>query len=76
MKKMTTTNYVTTKKKAIASKLRKLADDMEEISEQMNSLKEEKELKEWKEWSVFSLELSGSSEIVKEWADEIDETIK
>ena len=49
---------------------------MEEISEQMNSLKEEKELKEWKEWSVFSLELSGSSEIVKEWADEIDETIK
>ena len=72
---MTTTNYVTTKKKAIASKLRKLADDMEEISEQMNSLKEEKE--RWSVFSIESIELIGSMKnIINEWANEIEETIK
>ena len=75
MKKMTTTNYVTTKKKAIASKLRKLADDMEEISEQINSLKEDKE--RWSVFSIESIELIGSMKnIINEWANEIEETIK
>jgi hypothetical protein len=58
------------KKKAIASRLRKLADDMSDIAELMDVFKEDKE------WSLYRSELSGSSEIVNEWADEIEETIK
>ena len=45
---MTMTNDATTRKKAIAIKLRKLSDDIDEISDQINSLKEDKE-----RWSVL-----------------------
>lgn len=72
---MTTKNDAATRKKAIASKLRKLADDMEEISEQINSLKEDKE--RWSVFSIESIELIGSMKnIINEWANEIEETIK
>lgn len=59
-----------TKKKVIAIKIRKLADDMDEISEQMNSLKEDKE--RLYVFSIESIELIGSiKNIINEWANEI-----
>ena len=70
MTKMKTTIDGATKKRVIASRLRKLADDMSDIAERMDAFKEDKE------WSLYSSELMGSSEIVKEWADEIESTIK
>lgn len=72
---MTMTNDAATRKKAIASKLRKLSDDIDEISEQINSLKEDKE--RWSVFSIESIELIGSMKnIINEWANEIEETIK
>jgi hypothetical protein len=72
---MTMTNDATTRKKAIAIKLRKLSDDIDEISEQINSLKEDKE--RWSVFSIESIELIGSMKnIINEWANEIEETIK
>lgn len=69
------TNDATTRKKAIAIKLRKLSDDIDEISEQINSLKEDKE--RWSVFSIESIELIGSMKnIINEWANEIEETIK
>jgi len=48
---------------------------MEEISEQINSLKEDKE--RWSVFSIESIELIGSMKnIINEWANEIGETIK
>jgi len=73
--KMTMTNDATTRKKAIAIKLRKLSDDIDEISDQINSLKEDKE--RWSVFSIESIELIGSMKnIINEWANEIEETIK
>lgn len=75
MNKMTMTNDATTRKKAIAIKLRKLSDDIDEISDQINSLKEDKE--RWSVFSIESIELIGSMKnIINEWANEIEETIK
>jgi len=72
---MTMTNDATTRKKAIAIKLRKLSDDIDEISDQINSLKEDKE--RWSVFSIESIELIGSMKnIINEWANEIEETIK
>ncbi len=72
---MTTKNDAATRKKAIAIKLRKLSDDIDEISEQINSLKEDKE--RWSVFSIESIELIGSMKnIINEWANEIEETIK
>jgi len=69
------TNDATTRKKAIAIKLRKLSDDIDEISDQINSLKEDKE--RWSVFSIESIELIGSMKnIINEWANEIEETIK
>jgi hypothetical protein len=67
---MKTTIDGATKKRVIASRLRKLADDMSDIAERMDEFKEDKE------WSLYLSELMGSSEIVNEWADEIESTIK
>ena len=69
------TNDATTRKKAIAIKLRKLSDDIDEISDQINSLKEDEE--RWSVFSIESIELIGSmNNIINEWANEIEETIK
>ncbi len=59
-----------TKKKVIAIKLRKLAEDIDEIARQVDSLNEREDIR----WSVLSLVSYG--EIVNEWADEIEATIK
>lgn len=60
---------MTKEKKAIASMLRKLADDMADIAERMDRFKE------IEEWSIHSIEMREASEIANDLADSIESEI-